>query len=145
VPLPTEGSLAETADGGVKAQVDGRRYLSGRGPMAERQRRDEEFMQSVDCNEPMGGVFIFVARSSRCWLGWLAGSNPRRARESWPNLTYRCPSHRHGQWRSPAGGRARRQEIGCERRSSANVCRKTGEFVRQMKAKGYRVAVVGMA
>ena len=145
VPTPEPKEFAETAGRGVKAQVDGASVLVGRAAWLQDNNIKEDFMKSVDLNETEGWSLIFVARNGQC-IGWVGLQDKTReeARESLEELKQsgvRRIAMVSGD-RQPVAVRVAR-EIGCEEVVGDCLPQNKVEFVRQTKAKGYRVAVVG--
>jgi len=99
----------------------------------------------VDLNETEGFSLIFVARKGRC-IGWVGLQDQTReeAREALAQLKA-CGVRRIAMVsgdRQPVAVRVAR-EIGCEEVQGECLPQNKVEFVREIKAKGYRVAVVG--
>jgi len=95
----------------------------------------EDFVKSVDLNE-RGLELIFVACNGKCnRLGGLQ-DRPARGKDHSPSWKEAGCAVRDG-FRRPSGG-ATRWRLNWLRRRRANACRRTGEFVRGVKAKGYR-------
>jgi Cd2+/Zn2+-exporting ATPase len=99
----------------------------------------------VDLNETEGFSLIFVARNGHC-IGWIGLRDEVRAeaRESLQELQsagVRRIAMVSGD-RQPVAARVAR-EIGCEEVVAECLPQNKVEFVRAMKARGYRVAVVG--
>ncbi|MFO1499922.1 MAG: cation-translocating P-type ATPase [Verrucomicrobiota bacterium] len=145
VPLPEPQDFAETAGRGVKARVGADLVLVGRAQWLKDNGIKEDFMQSVDLNETEGFSLIFVARNGRC-LGWIGLQDQIRseARESLVDLAQsgvRRIAMVTGD-RQPVATRVAR-EIGCEEVVAECLPQNKVDFVRQIKARGYRVAVVG--
>jgi Cd2+/Zn2+-exporting ATPase len=145
VPLPEPQSFSEAAGRGVKARVDGADILVGRAQWLRDNGVTEDFLQSVDLNETEGFSLIFVARNGHC-IGWVGMQDQTRpeARQALAELKpsgVRRIAMVSGD-RQPVAARVAR-EIGCEEVAAECLPQNKVEFVRQMKAKGYRVAVVG--
>jgi len=145
VPLAEPKDFAETAGRGIKAQVDGATILIGRAQWLKDSGVTEDFMKSVDLNETEGWSLIFVARNGRC-IGWVGMQDQTRAeaRESLAELKHsgvRRIAMVSGD-RQPVAIRVAR-DIGCEEVVGDCLPQNKVEFVRKIKAKGYRVAVVG--
>ncbi|MBC8001784.1 MAG: cation-translocating P-type ATPase, partial [Opitutaceae bacterium] len=145
VPLAEPLNFAETAGRGIKAQVDGADIVVGRAQWLRDNGVSEDFMKSVDLNETEGFSLIFVARGGHC-IGWVGLQDQTRseARESLAELKQigvRRIAMVSGD-RQPVAVRVA-AEIGCEEVMGDCLPQNKVEFVRQMKAKGYRVAVVG--
>ena len=105
----------------------------------------EDFLKSVDLNETEGWSLIFVARDDRC-VGWVGLQDQTRAeaKEALAELKeagVRRIAMISGD-RQPVATRVA-AEIGCEEAKGDCLPQNKVEFVRAMKAKGYRVAVVG--
>ena len=145
VPLSEPKDFAETAGRGVKAQVDGVTVLVGRAQWLKDSGVKEDFAKSVDLNETEGWSLIFVAKNGRCvgWVG-LQDQTRKEAREALAELKVsgvRRIAMVSGD-RQPVATRVA-GEIGCEEVVGECLPQNKVEFVRAMKAKGYRVAVVG--
>ena len=145
VPLPEPKDFAETAGRGVKAQVDGATILVGRAQWLKDNGVTEDILKSVDLNETEGFSLIFAARNGQC-IGWVGLKDQTRseARESLAELKHlgvRRIAMVSGD-RKPVALRVA-AEIGCEEVVGDCLPQNKVEFVRAIKAKGYRVAVVG--
>jgi Cd2+/Zn2+-exporting ATPase len=145
VPLAEPQNFAETAGRGVKAEVGGEKILVGRAQWLKDNGVTEDFMKSVDLNEAEGWSLIFVARDGRC-IGWVGLQDQTRAeaRESLAELKeagVRRVAMVSGDRQAVATRVA--AEIGCEEAKGECLPQNKVEFVRGIKAKGYRVAVVG--
>jgi Cd2+/Zn2+-exporting ATPase len=145
VPLAEPKDFAETAGRGIKAQVDGATILVGRAQWLKESGVTEELMKSVDLNETEGWSLIFVARNGRC-IGWVGLQDQTRAeaRQSLAELKeigVRRIAMVSGD-RQPVAVRVAK-EIGCEEVLGDCLPQNKVEFVRSIKSKGYRVAVVG--
>src|SRR5881396_356937 len=145
VPLSEPKDFAETAGRGIKAQVDGGSVLVGRAQWLKDNGVKEDFLQSVDLNETEGFSLIFVARDGRC-IGWVGLQDQTRS-EARPALAalkenrVRRIAMVSGD-RQPVATRVAR-EIGCEEVVAECLPQNKVQFVREMKSRGYRVAVVG--
>jgi len=145
VPLAEPQDFSETAGRGVKAQVNGAAVLVGRAQWLKDNGVDSNFEKSVDLNEAEGWSLIFVARNNQC-VGWV-GLQDRTRAEAKESLT----ELREAGVRRVAMISGDRQvvatrvaaEIGCEEAKGECLPQNKVEFVRAVKAKGYRVAVVG--
>ena len=145
VPLSEPKDFAETAGRGVSALVDGAKVLVGRAQWLKDQGVSEDFLKSVDLNEIEGFSLIFVARGGKC-LGWLGLQDQTRAeaREAIAELKatgVRRIAMVSGDRQQVAVRVAR--EIGCEEVMGECLPQNKVDFVRQVKSKGYRVAVIG--
>jgi Cd2+/Zn2+-exporting ATPase len=145
VPLTEPKDFTETAGRGVKAQVNGSNVLVGRAQWLKDNGVTEDFLKSVDLNETEGWSLIFVARDGKC-VGWVGLQDKTRAeaKESLAEL-------KEAGVRRIAMISGDRQlvtmriaaEIGCEEAKGDCLPQNKVEFVRSVKSKGYRVAVVG--
>jgi Zn2+/Cd2+-exporting ATPase len=145
VPLIEPQDFSEAAGLGVKAQVNGSTVLVGRAQWLKDNGVTADFLKSVDLNETEGWSLIFVARDHQC-VGWIGLQDKTRAeaRESLADLKesgVRRVAMISGD-RQPVVTRVA-AEIGCEEAKGDCLPQNKVEFVRSMKAKGYRVAVIG--
>jgi len=145
VPLSEPKDFAETAGRGVKADVGGAKVLVGRAQWLKDNGVDHSFEKSVDLNETEGWSLIFVARDGRC-IGWVGLQDQTRAgakaslaelKEAGVRRVAMISGDRQLVVARVAG------EIGCEEARGECLPQNKVEFVRGVKAKGYRVAVVG--
>src|SRR2546427_714787 len=145
VPLAEPNDFAESAGRGIKARVDGAEIIIGREQWLKDNRVKEGFAKSVDLDETEGYSLIFVARNGQC-VGWVGLQDQTRAeaRESLGGLKdtgVRRIAMVTGD-RQPVAARVAR-EIGCEEVLAECLPQNKVEFVRTIKTRGYRVAVVG--
>ena len=145
VPLVEPKDFTETAGRGVKADVGGAKVLVGRAQWLKDNGVNSDFEKSVDLNETEGWSLIFVARDGQC-IGWVGLQDQTRAeaKESLADLKeagVRRIAMISGD-RQPVATRVA-AEIGCEEAKGDCLPQTKVEFVRAMKAKGYKVAVVG--
>ncbi len=145
VPLAEPQEFAETAGRGIKAGVDGARILVGRAQWLHDNGVTGDFMKSVDLAETEGYSLVFVARDGK-FIGWVGLQDQTRseAAESLVDLK-RNGVRRVAMVSGDRTAVAKRvgAEIGCEEVVGDCLPQNKVEFVRAMKAKGYRVAVVG--
>ena len=137
--------FSEAAGRGIKAQVNGSTVLVGRAQWLRDNQVDGDFAKSVDLNETEGWSLIFVAEGTRC-IGWVGLQDQTRseARESLAELKesgVRRISMVSGDRQVVANRVA--AEIGCEEAKGECLPQNKVEFVKNVKAKGYQVAVVG--
>ena len=145
VSLAEPKDFAETAGRGVKADVGGARVLVGRAQWLKDNGVTEDFLKSVDLNETEGWSLIFVAQNGKC-IGWVGLQDQTRseARASLTELKesgVRRIAMISGD-RQPVATRVA-NEIGCEEARGECLPQTKVEFVRDVRAKGYKVAVVG--
>ena len=145
VPLAEPKDFTETAGRGVKAQINGASVLVGRAQWLKDNGVSAGFEQSVDLTESEGWSLIFVARDGQC-VGWVGMQDKTRAeaKESLAELKesgVRRVAIVSGD-RQPVATRVA-AEIGCEEAKGDCLPQNKVEFVRAMKAKGYKVAVIG--
>ena len=145
VPLAEPQNFTETAGRGVKADVGGAKVLVGRAQWLKDNGVTEDFVKSVDLKETEGWSLIFVARDGKC-IGWVGLQDQTRAeaKDSLAELKeagVRRIAMVSGDRQAVATRVA--VEIGCEEAKGDCLPQNKVEFVRAMKAKGYRVAVIG--
>jgi len=145
VPLAEPREFSETAGRGVKAEINGAKVLVGRAQWLKDNGVDSQFEKSVDLNEAEGWSLIFVARDNRC-IGWVGLQDQVRA-----EAKVALAGLKEAGVRRIAMVSGDRQvvatrvaaEIGCEEAKGDCLPQNKVEFVRAMKAKGYKVAVIG--
>jgi Zn2+/Cd2+-exporting ATPase len=145
VPLAEPKDFSETAGRGVKAEINGAKVLVGRAQWLKDNGVTEDFLKSVDLNEAEGWSLIFVARNNRC-IGWVGLQDQVRA-----EAKVALAGLKEAGVRRIAMVSGDRQvvatrvaaEIGCEEAKGDCLPQNKVEFVRAMKAKGYKVAVIG--
>ncbi len=145
LPFTEPQQFKETAGRGIRARVDGADVIIGRAQWLRDNGVTEDFERHVDLNETEGFSLIHVARDGR-YLGWIGLRDQTRteARGALADLLkggVRRVAMVSGD-RQPVAARVAR-EIGCEEVMAECLPQDKVEFVRQMRAKGYRVAVVG--
>jgi Cd2+/Zn2+-exporting ATPase len=145
VPLVEPKDFAETAGRGVKAQIDGATILVGRAQWLKDNGVSAGFEQSVDLNEAEGWSLIFVARDGHC-VGWVGLQDQTRAEAAEALSDLKAAGVRRiamisGDRQAVATRVA--AEIGCEEAQGDCLPQNKVEFVRAMKLKGYKVAVIG--
>ncbi len=145
VPLAEPKDFSETAGRGIKATVNGATVLVGRAQWLKDNHVDFSFEKSVDLNETEGWSLIFIARDGKC-VGWVGMQDKTRAeaKESLAELKengVRRIAMISGDRQAVATRVA--GEIGCEEAVGDCLPQNKVEFVRAMKLKGYKVAVVG--
>ena len=145
VPLAEPKDFAETAGRGVKAEINGAKVLVGRAQWLKDNGIDASFEKSVDLNETEGWSLIFVAQNGKC-VGWVGMQDQTRAdaKEALAELKeagVRRIAMISGDRQVVATRVA--AEIGCEEAKGDCLPQNKVEFVRAMKAKGYKVAVIG--
>jgi Cd2+/Zn2+-exporting ATPase len=145
VPLTEPLNFSESAGRGVSAEIDGAKILVGRAQWLKEQGVADDFMGSVDLSELEGFSLIFVARNGKC-LGWVGlqdqtRSEAREALAELKSIGARRIAMVSGD-RQPVAARVA-AEIGCEEVVAECLPQNKVDFVRQIKAKGYRVAVIG--
>ena len=144
-PLSEPDDFRETAGRGVSAVVDGSKIVVGRSQWLNDHGVKEDLSKSVDLNETEGISLIFVAKEDK-FIGWIGLQDETRteAREALAELKA-CGVRRIAMVsgdRQPVAERVAR-EIGCEEVMGECLPQNKVDFVRQTKARGYRVAVVG--
>jgi Cd2+/Zn2+-exporting ATPase len=145
VPLAEPKDFTETAGRGVKAQINGQTVLVGRAQWLKDNGVGEDFLKSVDLNETEGWSLVFVARNGTC-IGWVGMQDQTRpeAKEALADLKLagvRRVAMVSGDRQAVATRVA--AEIACEEAQGDCLPQNKVDFVRAMKAKGYKVAVIG--
>ena len=145
VKLVEPKNFSETAGRGIKAEVDGVTVYVGRAQWLKDNGIKDNFTSSVDLSETEGFSIIYIARGGQC-IGWIGLQDQTRAeaREALAELKLngvRRIAMVSGD-RQPVAVRVAR-EIGCEEVVADCLPQNKVEFVKQVKSKGYRVAVVG--
>ena len=145
VPLTEPKDFSETAGRGVQAEIGGAKIVVGRAQWLKDNGVNSQFEKSVDLNEAEGWSLIFVARNGQC-VGWVGLQDKTRAgaKEALVELKeagVRRVAMISGD-RQPVATRVA-AEIGCEEAKGDCLPQNKVEFVHAVKAKGYRVAVVG--
>jgi Cd2+/Zn2+-exporting ATPase len=145
VPLSEPKDFSETAGRGVKAEINGAKILVGRAQWLKDNGIDANFEKSVDLNETEGWSLIFVAQNGKC-VGWVGMQDQTRAeaKEALAELKeagVRRIAMISGDRQVVATRVA--NEIGCEEAKGDCLPQNKVEFVRAMKLKGYKVAVIG--
>ena len=145
VPLSDPKNFAETAGRGVKANVDGTVVLVGRAQWLKDNGVTGDFLQTVDVNETEGYSLLFIARNGAC-IGWVGLQDETRheAKEALHDLKdtgVRRIAMVSGD-RQPVAARVAK-EIGVEEVAAECLPQNKVEYVKALRAKGYRVAVVG--
>ncbi|HEV2692502.1 MAG TPA: cation-translocating P-type ATPase [Verrucomicrobiae bacterium] len=145
VPLAEPKDFTETAGRGVKAQINGAKVLVGRAQWLKDNGIDAGFEKSVDVNDAEGWSLIFVAVDGKC-VGWVGMQDQTRteAKDALAELKeagVRRIAMVSGD-RQPVATRVA-AEINCEEAKGDCLPQDKVEFVRAVKAKGYKVAVVG--
>ncbi|MCU0788192.1 MAG: cation-translocating P-type ATPase, partial [Verrucomicrobia bacterium] len=135
----------ETAGRGVAAKVDGATVLVGRAQWLQDNGVKGDLMKSVDVDETEGYSLIFVARDGQS-IGWVGLQDQTRAEAADSLVDLKHSGVRRVAMvsgdRQPVATRVA-AEIGCEEAKGDCLPQHKVDFVRAMKAKGYKVAVVG--
>jgi len=145
VPLASATDFKETAGRGVSASVEGRRLVIGRAAFLRDQGVREEFTQTVDVDETAGYSLLFIAAEGRC-IGWVGLQDQTRSeaaaaiKELQDNGIRRVAMVSGD--RKPVAERVAK-EIGITEVVAECLPQDKVEFVRNTKAKGHRVAVIG--
>ena len=145
VALPEPQNFAETAGRGIKADVNGKSIVIGRAQWLKDNGVNDDLASSVDLKETEGFSLIYVARDGK-FIGWVGLQDQTRAEASDSLIGLKQAGVRRVAMvsgdRQPVAARVAR-EIGCEEVVAECLPQNKVEFVKAMKAKGYRVAVVG--
>lgn len=145
VPLLPSTEFEETPGRGVTAVQHGVRVVVGRAQWLQDNGVDGSFVETVDLADTEGWSLIFVARDRRC-LGWVGlrdqtRTEARQSLEALKGLGMRRIALVSGDRRAVAERVGR--EVGCEEVLGDCLPQDKVDFVRQTRARGYRVAVVG--
>ncbi|MGE4181137.1 MAG: HAD-IC family P-type ATPase [Limisphaerales bacterium] len=143
--LAEAAEFQETAGRGVAARVDGHTILAGPARWLEECGVPSGFAESVDIDENEGHSLIFIACDGRC-IGWFALRDEVRpeaaeALRALKDLGVRRVAMVTGDRRAVAERVAR--QIGCEEVVADCLPQDKVTYVRAMRERGYRVAVVG--
>ncbi len=145
VTLAEPKDFSETAGRGINAKVDGQSILVGRAQWLKDNGIREDFEKTVDINETEGFSLIHVARNGK-YLGWVGLRDEVRAEAKEALASLAAAGVRRIAMvtgdRQPVAARVAR-EIGCEEVVADCLPQNKVEFVRNIRARGYRVAVVG--
>ncbi len=143
--LEEPADFEEAPGRGIKATVAGAKAVVGRSQWLKDNGVSEGFAEKSDPTETEGYSLLYVARDGE-FLGWIGLQDRTRseAKESLSDLMgagVRRVAMVSGDLRPVAARVAK--EIGCGEVLAECLPQNKVEFVRKMKAKGYRVAVVG--
>jgi Cd2+/Zn2+-exporting ATPase len=145
VPLAEPKDFVETAGRGVKAHIDGATVLVGRAQWLKDNGVPASFDKCVDLNEAEGWSLIFVASDGQC-IGWVGLQDQTRTEAAEALAELKAAGMRRiamisGDRQAVTTRVA--AEIGCEEAQGDCLPQNKVEFVRAMKVKGYKVAVIG--
>lgn len=143
--LEEPAEFEEAPGRGIKATVSGAKAIVGRAQWLKDNGISKEFAEKSDPTETEGYSLLYVAKDGE-FLGWIGLQDRTRAeaKESLSDLMHagvRRVAMVSGDLRPVAARVAK--EIGCGEVLAECLPQNKVEFVRKMKAKGYRVAVVG--
>ena len=143
--LEEPADFEEAPGRGIKAAVAGAKAIVGRAQWLKDNGISEGFAEKSDPTETEGYSLLYVAKDGK-FLGWIGLQDRTRteAKESLSGLMQagvRRVAMVSGDLRPVAARVAK--EIGCGEVLAECLPQNKVEFVRKMKAKGYRVAVVG--
>jgi Cd2+/Zn2+-exporting ATPase len=145
IPLSDPSGFVETAGRGISAQVEGAHILVGRSQWLLDKGVNGAFPDSVDLNETEGWSLVFVARNGWC-IGWIGLQDKVRAEakeclEELKKIGVRRIALVSGD-RFPVANCVA-QAVQCDDVAADCLPQDKVEYVKAMRAKGYRVAVVG--
>lgn len=145
LPLADPVDFRETAGKGVAATIDGRRIVVGRAAFLRDQGVRGDFTKSVDLDETAGFSLLFVARDGEC-IGWVGLQDQTRSEAAEAVKDLRDAGIRRIAMvsgdRKPVAERVA-LEIGITEVVAECLPQDKVEYVRDTKAKGHRVAVIG--
>ena len=145
VPLAEVRDFSEVAGKGVKAKINNERVLVGRSTWLKDNGIPETELRQADLKEAEGFSLLFVARGNRC-LGWIGLRDEVRKEakevvESLRQFMVRRVAIVSGD-RGPVVERVA-AEVGCQELVAECLPQDKVSYVKNIQAKGYRVAVVG--
>ncbi len=145
VPLAEPGGFTESAGRGISAQVEGTLVQVGRAQWLQDNGIVDNFRGTVDLNETEGWSLVFVARAGRC-IGWIGLQDQTRGEarhclEELKQAGVRRIALVSGDRQAVASCVAR--EVGCDEVVADCLPQDKVKYVKEIRAKGYRVAVVG--
>jgi len=137
--------FTETAGKGVSARINGASVLVGRQAWMEENDVEGDFEGSVDLDETQGYSLVFVARDGK-YIGWVGMSDQTReeavaAMAGLKEEGVRRVSLVSGD-RTPVAERVS-AEIGCDDVTAECLPSDKVDYVKAIRSKGYKVAVVG--
>ena len=145
VPLIEATGFAEIAGRGIQAKLAGDTMVIGRAQWLHENGVNGDFNKSVDLNEAEGWSLIFVARNRQC-IGWVGLQDQTRAEAKATLAELKLIGVRRIAMvsgdRQPVAARVS-LELGCDEVVGDCLPQDKVQFVRRIRAKGYRVAVVG--
>jgi len=145
VPLVEPGEFSETAGRGVTARVKDSTVLVGRAQWLCDNGVAESALASADLDEAQGFSLLFVARDG-VFIGWIGFQDQRRREAAEALAGLRAAGVKRIAMvtgdRQPVAARVAK-EIGCEEIAADCLPQDKVDYVRRMKERGYRVAVVG--
>jgi len=145
VTLSEPKNFKESAGRGIQATVDGSVYVIGRSIWLKDNGVTEDFMKSVDLDETAGFSLLFVAKNGQC-IGWFGLQDQPREEAGAAIRALEAAGIRRVTMvsgdRKPVADRVA-AEVGITEVVAECLPQDKVEFVRQTKAKGYRVAVIG--
>jgi Cd2+/Zn2+-exporting ATPase len=145
VPLIEATDFSESAGRGIQANLNGENVIIGRAQWLQDKGVEGDFLKSVDLNEAEGWSLIFVARNNQC-IGWVGLQDQTRAEAKEALAELKLNGVRRialvSGDRLPVAARVS-LELGCDEVVGDCLPQNKVEFVRQIRAKGYRAAVVG--
>jgi len=137
--------FTETAGKGVSAKVDGHQVYVGRDTWLKENGVKGDLSESVDIDETEGYSLVFAAKDKK-YLGWVGLSDETREEASGAISQLKGEGVRRialvSGDRAPVATRVA-QDIGCEEVEADCLPEDKVSFVNNVKAKGYKVAVVG--
>ncbi len=143
--LEEPADFEEAAGRGIKAKIGGAEVIAGRAQWLKDNGAAEGFAEKVDLSETEGYSLLYVAKNGK-FAGWIGlqdrtRSEAKEALSGLADANIRRVAMVSGDLRPVAARVAK--EIGCGEVLAECLPQNKVEFVRKMKAKGYRVAVVG--
>lgn len=145
IDLTEPGNFKETAGQGIEAVIDGKKVLAGRASWLKTHGLPEDIDNDLPQEEKEGASLMFVAENGKL-LGWIALKDRIRdeAKDSLSLLKesgIRRIAMVSGD-RKPVAEKVA-EEIGCEEVAAECLPQHKVDFVKEMRDKGFKTAVVG--
>ncbi len=143
--LVKPNDFVETAGRGVKARLNGDSVIIGRAQWLRDNQVSDPLAFTVDLKEAEGWSLLFVARNQQC-IGWMGLQDQTRAEAGASLMALKEIGIRRVAMvsgdRQPVATRVS-QAIHCDDAVGDCLPQNKVEFVKQMRTRGYQVAVIG--
>ncbi len=145
IPLVKPSDFSEAAGRGVRTTLNGDTVVIGRAQWLLENNVPDTFATPVDIREAEGWSLVFVAVNGEC-IGWVGLQDQTRGEAKDALAALKTAGARRVALvsgdRQPVALRVG-QDIGCDEILGGCLPQHKVEFVRKLRARGYRVAVVG--